>query len=94
VNCYNITFENNDVYGNNGAGITFSRNTTHSVARNNYIHDQIKPIEVSRSFNNEIYNNKIINSELKGIDIDNEIARHNVIEDTNQIIFNNKDKDK
>jgi len=46
------------------------------------------------STNNIIYNNKIINSELKGIDIDNEIARHNVIEDTNQIIFNNKDKDK
>jgi mannuronan 5-epimerase len=142
VNCYNITFENNDVYGNNGAGITFSRNTTHSVARNNYVHDQIKPIEVSNSHNNEVYNNmisntntagisligdssenkiynntiidsqiglsindtstnnkiynnnKIINSKLKDIDIDKEIAKHNVIDDTNQLIINNNNKDK
>jgi hypothetical protein len=40
-----------------------------------------------------IYNNKVINSKLKDIDIDKEIAKHNVIEDTNQIIINNnKDK--
>jgi len=141
VNCYNITFENNEVYGNNGAGITFSRNTTHSVANNNYIHDQIKPIEVSKSHNNEvynnkisntntagisligdssenkiynntiinsqeglsvndtstnntIYNNKIIDANLKDIDIAKETANYNVIEDTNQIINNNNEKNK
>ena len=141
VNCYNITFENNEVYGNNGAGITFSRNTTHSVANKNYIHDQIKPIEVSKSHNNEvynnkisntntagisligdssenkiynntiinsqeglsvndtstnntIYNNKIIDANLKDINIAKEIANHNVIEDTNQIINNNNEKNK
>src|SRR5215212_4227384 len=113
----------------------------HSVANNNYIHDQIKPIEVSKSHNNEvynnkisntntagisligdssenkiynntiinsqeglsindtstnntIYNNKIIDANLKDIDIAKEIANHNVIEDTNQIINNNNEKNK
>jgi len=43
-----------------------------------------------------IYNNKIINSKLKDIDIDKEeMVKHNVIEDTNQIIIaSNKDKNK
>jgi hypothetical protein len=34
LNCYNIVYENNKVYDNNGAGISFSRNTTNSIARN------------------------------------------------------------
>src|ERR1041385_7121844 len=62
LDCYNITFENNIVYNNQGGGIVFSRNTTHSVARNNYVHDQATPIQVSRSHNNEVYNNIISNT--------------------------------
>jgi poly(beta-D-mannuronate) C5 epimerase len=62
LDCYNITFENNIVYNNHGGGIVFSRNTTHSVARNNYVHDQATPIQVSRSHNNEVYNNIISNT--------------------------------
>jgi parallel beta-helix repeat protein len=62
LDCYNIRFENNIVYNNHGGGIVFSRNTTHSVARNNYVHDQATPIQVSRSHNNEVYNNIISNT--------------------------------
>ncbi len=67
LNCYNITIEDNVVHDNNGAGITFSRNTTHSIAKNNYIYNQRLPIEISKSNNNEIYNNVISNSSTGGI---------------------------
>src|ERR671921_886705 len=50
---------------------------------------------IGDSSGNMIYNNKIINSELKDIDMDKEMVKHNVIEDTNQIIIaSNKDKNK
>jgi len=62
LDCYNIRFENNIVYNNHGGGIVFSRNTTHSVARNNYVHNQATPIQVSRSHNNEVYNNIVSNT--------------------------------
>lgn len=44
--CYNILFEGNEVYKNGGdnRGIALSINTTHSIARNNYVHDQLSCI--------------------------------------------------
>jgi parallel beta-helix repeat protein len=61
LNCYNIAYDNNKVYNNNGAGISFSRNTTGSVAKNNYITNQDTPIELSASDDNLVYNNIITN---------------------------------
>ncbi|MGN6624175.1 MAG: right-handed parallel beta-helix repeat-containing protein [Candidatus Nitrosocosmicus sp.] len=61
LNCYNIVYGFNKVYNNNGAGISFSRNTTGSVARDNFITNQETPIELSASDNNQVYNNIIIN---------------------------------
>jgi mannuronan 5-epimerase len=69
LNCYNIVYGYNKVYNNNGAGISFSRNTTGSVARNNFITNQETPIELSASNNNEVYNNIIINSPTDGITV-------------------------
>ena len=61
LNCYNIVYSFNKVSNNNGAGISFSRNTTGSVARDNFITNQETPIELSASDNNQVYNNIIIN---------------------------------
>ncbi|MGB8033237.1 MAG: right-handed parallel beta-helix repeat-containing protein, partial [Nitrososphaeraceae archaeon] len=60
-------FENNIVYNNHGGGIVFSRNTTHSVARNNYVHNQTVPIQIAASYNNAVYNNTISNTNTTGI---------------------------
>jgi len=51
--CYNILFEANEVYNNGGfqRGIAFSINTTHSTARNNYVHDQGACIGSNRGSN-------------------------------------------
>ena len=62
LDCYNILIEKNVVYNNTGSGIAFSRNMTHSIARNNHLHDQNKAILVSQSHHNEIYNNTVLNS--------------------------------
>jgi len=62
--CYNIIIEGNEVYNNTHAarGIAFSINTTKSVARNNYIHDQSGGISFNRgSDHNAVYNNTILN---------------------------------
>jgi mannuronan 5-epimerase len=78
VNCHNITYENNTVYHNNGAGIVLSRNTTQSVARNNFIHDQIKPILLDQSNNNEIYSNRILNTNTSGISLIDESSGNKI----------------
>jgi poly(beta-D-mannuronate) C5 epimerase len=62
LDCYNITIENNEVYNNVEPGIMFSRNMYNSIARNNYVHNEGIAIFVSRSHNNEIYNNTISDS--------------------------------
>jgi parallel beta-helix repeat protein len=62
LDCYNILFEKNIVYNNTGSGIAFSRNVTNSIAKDNYIYDQPRAIHISKSHNNEIYNNTISNS--------------------------------
>lgn len=61
--CYNILMEGNEIYNNTGAGgITFSINTTKSVAKNNYVHDQPGCISFTRASNhNAVYNNTISN---------------------------------
>jgi poly(beta-D-mannuronate) C5 epimerase len=63
LDCYRILIENNNVYNNTGSGIVFSRNMTHSIARNNYIHEQPRAILISRSNNNQVYNNTIVNTD-------------------------------
>lgn len=40
LDCYNIVIENNKVSNSAGSGIMFSRNTTNSIARNNYVHNE------------------------------------------------------
>ena len=63
LDCYNILFEKNIVYNNTGSGIAFSRNVTSSlIAKDNYIYNQPRAIHISKSNNNEIYNNTISNS--------------------------------
>lgn len=62
--CYNIIIDGNEVYNNSGAarGIAFSINTTNSVAKNNYVHEQPRCISFNReSNNNQVYNNTISN---------------------------------
>jgi mannuronan 5-epimerase len=78
VNCHNITYDNNTVYHNNGAGIVLSRNTTQSVAKNNFIHDQIKPILLDQSNNNVIYNNRILNTNTSGISLIDESSENKI----------------
>lgn len=60
--CYNLLIEGNRVYNNTGVGrgIAFSINTTNSVARDNYVSDQLRCISFNRNSNfNEIYNNTV-----------------------------------
>jgi|SRR5437867_2954438 len=65
--CYNLLIEGNEVYNNSGAarGIAFSINTTNSVAKNNYVHDQPRCISFNRESNhNVVYNNTISNCKI------------------------------
>jgi poly(beta-D-mannuronate) C5 epimerase len=89
LDCYNILVEHNVVYNNTGSGIAFTRNVTHSVIRSNYVHEQGAAIQVSRSTNDEIYNNTISNVQ-SGIGIingsfDNEIHHNNIINASNPL---------
>jgi parallel beta-helix repeat protein len=55
------------VYNNSGAarGIAFSINTTNSVAKNNFVHDQPRCISFNRESNhNEVYNNTLSNCKM------------------------------
>ena len=73
---HNIIFENNKVHDNGGAGIFFSRGTTNSIMRNKFVvYNQpgdAYPIavSVSESRNNQVYGNKISDSEI-GITVHN-----------------------
>ena len=60
--CYNLLIEGNRVYNNTGVGrgIAFSINTTNSIARDNFVSDQLRCISFNRNSNfNEIYNNTV-----------------------------------
>lgn len=62
--CHSLIIEGNKVYNNTGAGrgISFSINTTNSVARNNYVYDNRRCIAFNRESNfNEVYNNTLLN---------------------------------
>lgn len=81
--CYNLLIEGNEVYNNSGAarGIAFSINTTNSVAKNNYVHDQPRCISFNReSNNNSVYNNTVSNCKI-GVYLSNT---------GNNSIYNNK----
>jgi parallel beta-helix repeat protein len=70
----------------------FSRNTTDSIARNNYIHNEDQCIFVSASHNNQVYNNTVKNC-TNGIYLRSESSNNdiynNTIRDTNQGIYVN-----
>jgi parallel beta-helix repeat protein len=74
----------------NTAGISLIGDSSENKIYNNTIIDSQIGLSIKdTSTNNKIYNNNIINSKLKeDIDIDKEIVKYNVIEDTNQIIIN------
>jgi len=65
--CYNLLIEGNEVYRNGGVGrgIAFSINTSHSIARNNDVHNNERCISFNRESNyNEVYNNTISNCDV------------------------------
>lgn len=81
--CFNLLIEGNEVYNNSGAarGIVFSINTTNSVAKNNYVHDQPRCISFNRESNhNSVYNNTITNCK-RGVFLSGTV---------NNTIYNNK----
>jgi mannuronan 5-epimerase len=102
--CYNILIEGNEIYNNTDAarGIAFSINTTKSVAKNNYIHDQSGGISFNRgSDHNAVYNNTILNCKT-GVSLantgnnsiyDNKISCTKdgiTVQNVNNKIYNNK----
>jgi mannuronan 5-epimerase len=93
LDCYNITFEGNEAYNNAKSGIMFSRNMSDSIARNNYIHNEVNGIFVSASNNNEVYNNTVSNSEegiyLKAEANNNKIYNNTIINATSNGILVN-----
>ena len=102
--CYNILFEGNEVFKNGGdnRGIALSINTTHSIARNNYVHDQISCIGSNSASNFNTIEDNIFSNCKVGVnlaDTTNNIINNNsiiggqiaiVFRDTTNKIFNNK----
>lgn len=81
--CYDLLIEGNEVYNNGGAnrGIALSINTTHSVVRNNYVHDQVSCIGSNRGSNYNTIENNLFSNCKTGI---------NLADTSNNIINNNK----
>jgi len=69
LNCYNILVENNKVHDNAGDGIDFSRFTYNSLAKNNIVYNEPNGIFITRSHNNQVYNNSVSNS-VEGIKVE------------------------
>lgn len=84
MDCHGLLIEDNEVYNNSGAGrgISFSINTTSSIARNNNVYDNPRCIAFNRGSNfNEIYNNTLQNCKT-GISVQgtsNNLIRDNKI---------------
>lgn len=81
--CHSLLIEGNEVYNNSGAGrgISFSINTTNSIARNNYVYDNPRCVAFNRGSNfNEVYNNTLLNCKT-GISVSGT---------SNNLIHNNK----
>lgn len=102
--CYNMLFEGNEVYNNGGfaRGILLSINTTHSVVRGNYVHDQVSCFGSSRGSNfNTIEDNLLSNCNIAMnlADTSNNLISNNsivgaqdavVLRDLTNNIFHNK----
>lgn len=82
--CHSLLIEGNEVYNNSGAGrgISFSINTTNSIARNNYVYDNPRCVAFNRGSNfNEVYNNTLLDCKT-GISVSgtsNNLIRDNKI---------------
>jgi Right handed beta helix region len=61
LDCYKILVEHSVLYNNTGSGIAFTRSVTHSVRRSSQVHGHGAAIQVSRSTDDEKYNNTISN---------------------------------
>jgi parallel beta-helix repeat protein len=93
--CHSLLIEGNEVYNNSGAGrgISFSINTTNSIARNNYVYDNPRCIAFNRGSNfNEVYNNTLLNCKT-GISVsgtsENLIRDNKIVNATNGITIKN-----
>lgn len=69
--CYDLLFEGNEVYKNGGVnrGIALSVNTTHSMVRNNYVHDQISCIGSNRGSNFNIIEDNFLSDCKIGVNL-------------------------
>lgn len=93
--CFNLLIEGNEVYNNSGAarGIAFSINTTNSIAKGNYVHDQPRCISFNRESNhNAVYNNTIASCKI-GVFLsntaNNSIYNNKIVESQNGIVLSN-----
>jgi hypothetical protein len=78
LDCYKIKIEDNTVYNNSRMSMMLSRNIFDSVVKGNTIcQPGGSALVISESHNNEIYTNKITNSET-GIDLDKESVNNSV----------------
>ncbi len=79
LDCSHIIIENNRAYNNARIGIMLSRNIHDSIVRNNIIYNETQGIFVSKSHNNQIYNNSV--SDVKnGIYLKN-MSSGNIVHD-------------
>ena len=88
LDCYNILIEGNRIDNITNAGIFFSRNMSHSIARNNHIHNASSGIIVSESSNNQIYNNTIEAATSEGVLLFNPAVPADGLTEGN-IVYNN-----
>ena len=98
LNCYKVIYTNNTIYENNGAGIVLNKNATQSSIKFNLMHNQLKPIILDDSNNNDIFGNKILNSKSNGISLVGNSSGNkihdNVIQNTTTGISFKNDKNK
>jgi mannuronan 5-epimerase len=93
--CHSLLIEGNEVYDNagGGRGISFSINTTNSVARNNYVYDNPSCVGFNRESNfNQVYNNTLINCKtaVSVSDTSNNLIRDNkIVNVSNGIVIKN-----
>jgi poly(beta-D-mannuronate) C5 epimerase len=79
LDCSHITIENNKAYSNTRIGIMLSRNMRDSIVRNNIVNNETQGIFVSKSHNNQIYNNTVYHT-ANGIYLKN-MSSGNVVHD-------------
>jgi len=93
LRCYNFLIENNTIHDNNEGktgisyGIFASRVSNDNIIRNNTIYNETIGIDLSQSSKNEVYDNKISNTDIgiyirsgiEGISKDNNIHDNKII---------------